>query len=110
MADRGMKKYLPFASLIEQQEYLDKMEYEKNKIPRPLVSIEQARKIDRILHEYDQTFEYSFKLFIDGYIFKFKGKIVSMNLNKKIIYFDDFSLPIKDIIDIEDNNPFNDIC
>ena len=73
--------------LISKQEYLDKMEYEKNKIPRPLVSVEQARKIDRILHEYDQTFEYSFKLFIDGYIFKFKGKIVSMNLNKALFNF-----------------------
>ena len=29
MSDRGMKKWLPFSSLVEQSTYLDKMIYEK---------------------------------------------------------------------------------
>ena len=37
MADRGMKKWLPFASLVEQGEYLSKMMYEKYKIEKPIV-------------------------------------------------------------------------
>ena len=49
MADRGMKRWLPFSALIEQQVYLDKMIYEKYKVEKPRVSTEQARKIDRIL-------------------------------------------------------------
>ena len=36
MSDRGMKKWAPFASLIEQSEFLEQMHYEKNKIAIPL--------------------------------------------------------------------------
>lgn len=109
MADRGMKKWLPFASLVEQQDYLDKMLYEKYKVSRPLVSVEQARKIDYILKYYPDSV-LSFKLYIDGYLYTYKGKILKLDKNKKIVYFDDFFLPIKDIIDIENPNPFSDIC
>ncbi len=109
MADRGMKKRLPFASLVEQQEYLEKMLYEKYKTARPLVSIEQARKIDTILKFYPDTV-LNFRLYIDGYLYNYRGKILKIDKNKKIAYFDDFSLPIRNIIDIEDPNPFDDIC
>src|SRR5574344_808891 len=110
MSERGMKKYLPFSSLIEQETYLKKMLYEKNKVSKPQISIEQARKIDRILHEFDSDFVYSIKIYLDGYIYNIKTKILKMNLNKKIIYFTDFYIPIKNIIDIEDCDPFTEIC
>ena len=109
MADRGMKKWLPFASLVEQQEYLNKMLYEKNKIARPLVSIERARKIDTILKLYPNTV-LNFKLYIDGYLYTYVGKILKIDKNKKIVYFDDFFLPIRDIIDIENPDPFAEVC
>lgn len=109
MADRGMKKWLPFASLVEQQEYLNKMLYEKNKIARPLVSIERARKIDTILKLYPNTI-LNFELYIDGYLYTYVGKILKIDKNKKLVYFDEFFLPIRDIIDIENPNPFADIC
>ena len=105
-----MKKRLPFQSLVEQGSYLDQMIYEKYKAPKPQVSIEQARKIDRILKEYDGTSSLNFKLYIDGYVYNFSGKIYKIDANKKTIYFDDFFLPIKNIIDIEDPQPFLDIC
>ena len=109
MADRGMKKRLPFSSLVEQQEYLNKMLYEKNKIARPLVSIERARKIDNILKLYPST-TLNFKLYIDGYLYTYLGKILRIDKNKKIVYFDEFFLPIRDIIDIEDPDPFSEVC
>ena len=109
MADRGMKKWLPFASLVEQQEYLDKMLYEKHKVTRPLISVEQARKIDTILKCYPNT-TLHFKLYIDGYLYAYQGKIYKIDKNKKIVYFDEFFIPIRNIIDIEDPNPFDEIC
>lgn len=104
-----MKKWLPFASLVEQQEYVEKMLYEKYKTPRPLVSVEQARKIDYILKAYPDSI-LNFKLYIDGYIYNYQGKILKIDKRKKLVYFDEFFLPINDIIDIEDPNPFDDIC
>lgn len=109
MSDRGMKKWLPFASLVEQNEYLEQMIYEKNKIKKPQVSIEQARKIDLILKEH-QDLTLNFKIYLDGYLYQFAGKIVKIDLNKHLIFFKDFYVPIKDVIDIDDPNYFSDIC
>ena len=49
MSDRGMKKWAPFSSLIEQSTCLEEMRYQKNKIEKPLISIEKAREINEIL-------------------------------------------------------------
>ena len=110
MADRGMKRWLPFQSLVEHGSYLDQMMYEKYKIDKPQVSIEQARKIDRLLKEYDGTSSLTFKIYLDGYLYTYKGKILKLDKNRKVIYFDDFYIPINNILDIEDPSPFNDIC
>ncbi len=108
--DRGMKKYLPFSSLVEQSSELEKMLYEKRKISKPLISSENASKIDRILRTYNKEETYNFKLYFDGYIYNYSGKIKKIDNYKKIIYFKDFSLPIKNIIDIEDNDYLFDVC
>ena len=69
MNDRGMKKWLPFSSLVEQGKYLEKMIYEKYKIERPQVFNEQARKIDQTLREYDFKTPIRMDIFYDGYIY-----------------------------------------
>lgn len=109
MQDRGMKKYLPFSSLVEQKEYLDKMLYEKRKIDKPKISTEQAEKINYILKNYIKGEIYNFSLYVDGYLYNYKGTILNINLNKRLIYFKDFYLPINAIINIENNDPFLDI-
>lgn len=109
MSDRGMKKWLPFSALIEQNEYLERMIYEKNKIKKPQVSVEQAKKIDRILKE-QQDIELNFKIYLDGYLYTFKGKIEKLDLNSHRLYFKDFFVPIKNIIDIENPQEFDEIC
>ena len=108
--ERGMKKYLPFSSLIEQSDELEKMLYEKHKISKPLISNENATKIDRILRTYNPNELYRFKLYFDGYIYSYFGKIKKIDNYKKVIYFKDFYLPIKNIIDIEDNDYLFDVC
>ncbi|MFA6755366.1 MAG: YolD-like family protein [Bacilli bacterium] len=106
--NRGMKKWLPFSSLVEQQDFLDKMIYEKNKQPRPQISIEQANKIDRILKEYPKN-KLTFKFYLDGYLYTFNGVIKRIDTQNKKIYFEDFYLPLKDIIDIEEVDIFDSI-
>lgn len=110
MKDRGMKKRLPFSSLIEQGKYLEKMIYEKYKIERPQVFNEQARKIDTILKEYDYKSTLTLTIFYDGYVYTLKEKILKIDKRNKMIYFNDFYIPIKNILDIEDPDIFNRIC
>ena len=109
MADRGMKKWLPFQSLIEQEKYLDKMLYEKYKIEKPQISVEQARKINRILSTYTGD-TLTMKIYIDGYLYIYSGKIEKIDKSKKILIFEDFYIPIKNVIDIEESAPFLEIC
>lgn len=108
MSERGMKKRLPFSSLVEQGSYLDKMMYEKFKVDKPRISVEQARKIDRLLKEYDGS-SLKMKIYVDGYLYNYEGKIEKIDVSKKIIFLEDIYIPIKNIIDIEDPDPFCDI-
>ena len=107
--DRGMKKWLPFSSLVEQNEFLEKMLYEKNKINKPKVSNDQAKKIDLILR-YHSDMPLNFKVYFDGYLYTFRAQIKKIDKNSKRIYFKDFFIPIKDIIDIDDPSDFENIC
>lgn len=52
MSDRGMKKWMPFNSLIEQKQYLRQMEQDINKTEPPLLSEDQAEDINNILCNY----------------------------------------------------------
>ena len=110
MADRGMKKYLPFRSLVEQEEYLRKVVYERKKSQKPQISTEQAEKIDRILRNYIKGEKYHFTLYIDGYLYDHVSPILELDLSKRYIYLNDFYLPINSIVDIEVNNPFEEIA
>lgn len=103
MADRGMKKWLPFSSLVEQNEYLSRMIYEKYKIEKPLIFEDQAEKINNILKGYDYVSPLKMDVFYDGYVYHIKDKITFIDKNKKLVYFTNFTLPLKNILDIEDN-------
>ncbi len=103
MADRGMKKWLPFASLVEQGEYLSKMMYEKYKIDKPLILEDTSEIIDKILKDYDFNEVLSLKIFYDGYIYKVVDKIIFIDKNKKLVYFTNFYIPINNILSIEDD-------
>lgn len=102
MADRGMKKWLPFASLVEQGEYLSKMMYEKYKIEKPIILDDTSEIINKALNEYDFINPLSLKIYFDGYIYKIVDKITFIDKNKKLVYFTNFYIPISNILSIED--------
>ena len=53
MSERGMKKWAPYKSLIEQEKYLKKAEEENNKPVRPQMSSDEAEAINEILVNYN---------------------------------------------------------
>ncbi len=106
MSDRGMKKWAPFSSLIEQSLCLEKMRYEKNKIEKPKIAREEAEKINRILASYHGQ-ELTIKYYYNGYIYKIKTTIVSINKNAKTLSLKEGKIPFSEILDIIDNE-YND--
>lgn len=109
MAERGMKKFLPFSSLTEQANFINEMIYEKNKVSKPQISNEQAEKINRILLQSIKE-ELHIKFYLEGYLYFYDGKIDYLDKNKKVIYINDYVIPIKNIIDIDDPDVLDEIC
>lgn len=102
-----MKKWAPFASLIEQSTYLEKMHYEKNKGEKPHMSSERAEQINKILTNYHGE-EVIISYFYDGYVYSINKKIKRIDKNNKKLYFNDGFIPFSEIVNIEikDNNNF----
>ena len=52
MSERGMKKWAPYKSLIEQEKYLKKAHQDNEVIARPVISSDEAEEINEILVNY----------------------------------------------------------
>ena len=108
MSDRGMKKYAPYSSLVEQATSLEKMRYQKNKIEKPKISSDLANKINFILKNCKGEI-LDIKFFYNGYIYTIKSALIDVNLNTHIAKFSDGNIPLKDIIDLNCENLSNKI-
>ena len=53
MSERGMKKWAPYKSLIEQEKYLKKASQKNEKQERPQISSDEAENINEILVNYN---------------------------------------------------------
>ena len=52
MSERGMKKWAPYKSLIEQEKYLKKAHQDNEVIARPVISSDEAEEINETLVNY----------------------------------------------------------
>ena len=52
MSERGMKKWAPYKSLNEQEDYLKKLHKKQEKVERPSISSDEADNINEILVNY----------------------------------------------------------
>ena len=52
MSDRGMKKWAPYKSLIEQEKYLNRVSDDNKKTEKPQISSDEAELINEILINY----------------------------------------------------------
>ena len=52
MSERGMKKWAPYKSLNEQEQYLNKIHQKQVKVERPRISSDEAENINDILVNY----------------------------------------------------------
>ena len=96
-----MKKWAPFASLIEQSTCLEKMRYEKNKIEKPRISNEVAQKINAILVNYHGQ-EVTIECFYNGYIYKIKTVIKYINKTQRKLILEEGEIPLNEVINIDD--------
>jgi hypothetical protein len=101
MNGRGMKKWAPYKSLIEQETFINNMRINKAKIDKPILCNEEIEKINfHLVNNKNQTLLYS--IYQDGFIYKFDSKIKTIDLySRKIVFDNNFNCLIEDIVDIE---------
>ena len=101
--DRGMKKWAPYASLIEQKDYLYRMRKNRERMSKPLLSSEQAEEINELLiHCRGEALV--FRYFHDGFIYEIQQTSVSLDCGERVVYGSEIALPLKAIIGLKRAN------
>lgn len=100
MSDRGMVKWMPYQSLVEQSSFLTRMRYEKNKRPRPHISSDRAREINEILVTYEGE-EVAARYYHDGYLYDLIGTITKIDALYRRLWINGILIPFPDLIDLQ---------
>ena len=72
--DRGMMKWAPYQSLVEQAASLALMRRKKQRVERPLIASDQAEEINEILVHYKKE-EVEARYWEDGFLYDVRGII-----------------------------------
>lgn len=101
MSERGMKKWAPYKSLIEQEKYLKKAHDNNNKQTRPQISSDEAEMINEILTNY-QGEELEISYWRNEKINTISSILVKIDVdNKKIVLPERKTIYFKELIDLE---------
>ena len=78
--DRGIIKWLPFDSLVNSKSVVESILYEKRKVKKPILSLEQMEEIEKKLIEafYEQE-KITLQIYKNGYIKSITSTIASMD-------------------------------
>jgi hypothetical protein len=81
MSDRGMKKWAPYASLIEQKGTISTMKNKRGQFKKPLLSQDMANDINAVLliaKNKDVIVDY----FFEGNKYQVSGIVTKMNFDR----------------------------
>ncbi len=100
-SERGMMKWAPYQSLIEQGKYLAELRERRSRVPRPLISSDRAEEINYVLAHYESG-PVKAKYWRDGHIHEFVDSIKKIDETSKRLYFSTRSIDFKDLLDLEE--------
>ena len=101
MSERGMKKWAPYKSLIEQESYLNKLHDNNQKVEKPHISSDEAELINEILVNY-QGEALLITYWRGGKINTISAILKKIDpLNKKIVLQDRRTIYFSEIIKLE---------
>ena len=81
---RGMVKYAPYQSLVEQGKALSKMRYDKQRTPKRLLSSDAAEEINELLIHY-QSEPVVVVFWRNGFFYEERGIIQRIDAQRKRI-------------------------
>lgn len=98
MSDRGMKKWAPYASLIEQKGTLSSMKKSRESVKKPTLSQEQAEAMNRtLLHAHRRLISLTY---IDqGERIILKGVVDKIHYEERWLLVDEQKIPFSKLVD-----------
>ncbi len=101
LRDRGMVKWAPYKSLTEQEDYLEKMEEEKNKVDKPLLSDDELIELDTKLSTYNRGNPISIEYYDYGFIKTVDDYLDYIDtINKRIVLKNRMSIPVSNVLSL----------
>lgn len=101
MSDRGMKKWNAYKSLPEHDPAIRGAMEERYKVPRPVISSEEAEIINDILVNYHGE-EVIAEYYHNGEIYKYQGTLKKIDpYNRKIITSDNQKIPLHELVGLK---------
>ena len=88
MSERGMKKWAPYKSLNEQENYLKKLHNDNEKVEKPRISSDAAEEINEVLVNY-QGEQLVITFYRNNKIQSIKSTIKKIDANNKKIVLPD---------------------
>lgn len=86
LKDRGIIKWQPFESLTQNKGVIDSILYEKSKIKKPILSLEQQQEIEeKLIEAFYEQIEITLKIYKNGYITSITAFILEINTTYKKI-------------------------
>lgn len=90
---RGMVKYSPYQSLVEQAKYMARMREERKKVEKRLLSQDEALRINEILTRYDGE-EVEVDYWEDGRFRSVRGVIYHIDTYARQLWVEDRVIPL----------------
>jgi len=100
--DRGIVKWAPFSSLVGQKEMIDALVLEKQKIKKPILSLEQQMEIEeKLMEAFYEQIEVTLQIYKKGEIVAVTSSILEIDSTyKKIVLKNRLVLLFSQIINI----------
>ncbi len=103
MNDRGMIKWQPFNSVVNNKAIINTVLKEKSKITMPLISEDEKDILEnKIIDAYYKQIPINIIYFKNGTLLNIKSKITKIDQVYKLVYLNNQKLWFKQIVDIKE--------
>lgn len=101
MKDRGMMKWLPYRSLVEQKDINDALHEELSKEEKPFISNDKAMEINEILQSYHGQ-KLHIYYFHQGHRYHIYEKLRKIDVTFKVLTSETRKIPFSEIFALEE--------
>ena len=98
--DRGMMKWAPYQSLVEQGKYLAALRERRSRVERPLISSDRAEEINDVLVHYESG-KVKARYWENGHIYEFIDDIQKIDGACKKLYFSSHLVEFQNLLELE---------